>query len=268
MRLAKRPPASFLLFVTFLLSFSACAPEHAPVRIDFGVEWAGSSLRCDSSGPALTDLRFYVSDVVLIDSKGNEQKLLMTQDGTWQQNGIALIDLESGDAACQNGTSGMNATVTGTANTADIGGLRFTVGVPFELNHANPLLADAPLDDSAMHWHWRSGYKFLRAGVATENDGFWMHLGSTGCEGTVQNISGCRAPNRVNVVLPDFIPDQDRIVVDLSALFIGVDLDNDARSDCSSSPAEASCSKPFKALGLPFNGNDGHLDQRVFRVQQ
>lgn len=266
-RLAKRP-ASFLLLATFLLSLIACSSERVPVRINFDVEWAGNSLACDSSGLALTDLRFYVSDVILVDSTGGEQQLLMTADGKWQQTGITLIDLETGDAACQNGTSPVNTAIVGTADGADIVGLRFTVGVPFALNHENPLLAEAPLDDSAMHWHWRSGYKFVRAGVATDNDGFWMHLGSTGCEGTVQNISGCESPNRVNVVLTDFVPDQDRVVVDLSALFSEISFDDGVRSDCSSSPAELTCSRPFEALGLAFDANASLGQQRVFRAHR
>ena len=76
----------------------------------------------------------------------------------------------------------------------------------FDLNHDNPLTAEPPLDDPDMHWHWRSGYKFLRAGIRTATDGFWIHAGSAGCEGTVGNITGCRFPNRIDVFLPDFVP--------------------------------------------------------------
>lgn len=187
----------------------------------------------------------------------------MVADGQWHQDGLVLIDLETGEDSCVNGSHAMNTTVTGVTTDADFVGLRFTLGVPFELNHANPLTARAPLDDGAMHWHWRSGYKFLRAGIATDTDGFWLHLGSTGCEGTVQNISGCRYPNRVDVELPDFSPESHQIEVDLSALFLNVDLSDDMPGDCSSGPAEIACAEPFAALGI----EPGAESQRVFRAR-
>jgi len=183
-----------------------------------------------------------------------EYPLFLTADARWQQDSVALIDLENGEGACVNGTQEMHTELTGTAGINEFDGVRFTIGVPFESNHANPLLAEAPLDDAAMHWHWRSGYKFLRVGVATQSDSFWMHLGSTACEGTVQNITGCRSPNRVTVKLASVSPNTNRINVDLSELFEGVDLDDGIGSNCSSSPAEESCVAPFDALGLPFGG--------------
>jgi uncharacterized repeat protein (TIGR04052 family) len=216
-------------------------------------------------------LRFFVSSVTLLDSDGNEHELEMADDGRWQQSGVALVDLENGVAACVNGSLAMNSQVSGTAGAAEYSGLRFTVGVPFDLNHANPLKAQPPLDDAAMHWHWRSGYKFLRAGVTTESDGFWLHLGSTGCEGTVQNISGCKRPNRVLVELSGFSPKTDQIEIDLAALFRDVDLDDGRRSDCSSGPAEEPCAEPFRALGLGFDAETAASrpgSQNVFRVRQ
>jgi uncharacterized repeat protein (TIGR04052 family) len=224
-------------------------------------------LGCGESEVSLTDLRFFVSDVVLIDSGGVEYPLFLTADEHWQQDDVALIDLENGEGACTNGTQETNTTLSGSSDGVDVEGIRFTIGVPFELNHANPLLADAPLDDSAMHWHWRSGYKFLRAGVTTVTDGFWMHLGSTGCEGTVQNISACRSPNRVTVELSGFSPDKNRINVDLAALLNGIDLGDGNRSDCSSGPSESACARPFANLGLNFgDAQEKMTSGAVFQV--
>jgi uncharacterized repeat protein (TIGR04052 family) len=252
--------ASRLLLGIGLFCCVACPANRAPVNIEFSATWAGQPLRCGESGLSLTDLRFFVSDVVLINSQGAENSLLLT-------DGVALIDLENGEGACSNGTQETKTTLSGSSETADIEGIRFTVGVPFELNHANPLLAKAPLDDSAMHWHWRSGYKFLRAGVTTESDGFWVHLGSTGCKGTIQNISGCQSPNRVTVELSGFSPENKQIDVDLAALFEGVDLDDGIRSDCSSGPSESACTRPFANLGLAFGGiQESTISGSVFQV--
>ncbi|MDH4055899.1 MAG: metallo-mystery pair system four-Cys motif protein [Gammaproteobacteria bacterium] len=265
-RWAKRQASCFLVFT---LCFAACSSRHVPVNLEFVATWDGQPLQCSESGVRLTDLRFFISSVTLLDSDGNERALELLADGRWQQAGVALVDLENGAADCVNGSLAMNSRVSGITGTDEFSGLRFVVGVPFDLNHANPLTALPPLDDAAMHWHWRSGYKFLRAGVATDGDGFWLHLGSTGCAGTVQNISGCSRPNRVLVELADFSPTTDQIEVDLSALFRDVDLDDGVRSDCSSGPAEVSCAEPFSALGLEFDEKTTVArppSQSVFRV--
>lgn len=263
--LARHPPSHFLL-VFFLFFSSACSPERIPVRLDFVPTWEGLPLHCGTADTRLTDLRFFVSEVSFIDSMGLQHDFAMTADGRWQQEGVALIDFDNGEMACLNGSGDTNSSISGTVESTDYVALRFTIGVPFDLNHANPLTAKPPLNDPAMHWHWRSGYKFLRAGVATPTDGFWIHLGSTGCEGTVQNITGCRSPNRVAVELADFAPSSDRIEIELSALFQNVDLGDGVPSDCSSGPAESSCAEPFEALGLEFNSDERPQSQIVFRV--
>ena len=207
-----------------------------------------------------------MSSVELLDGAGNAQSVDLHADIPWQQSDLALIDLEDGQGPCTGGTADTYAYLVGGVPPGDYNGLRFTVGVPFDRNHANPLSAAAPLDDPAMHWHWRSGYKFVRAGVASANDGFWMHLGSAGCEGTVRNISGCRFPNRVVVELEKFVPNDDTVAIDLQALFAGIDFADGVAGDCSSGPAETSCVRPFAALGLDFKSGDQDGQQRVFSI--
>ena len=255
--------------VAFLVAaaMAACSEPPANVAIPFAPVFGAQALNCadEDSGPKLTDLRFYVSDIKLITAAGEAVDLQLESDGIWQQNGLALLDFENGAGACQNGTTTTNIAVRGSAMSADYRGLRFVIGVPFDLNHADPLQADAPLGDAAMHWHWRAGYKFLRAGVSTPEDGFWIHLGSTGCQGTVQNISGCRAPNRVSVSLEEFIPGQDVVEIDLASLVTSDDLADAVKTDCSSSPAETACEAPFRALGLDLASGAVVDRQRVFR---
>jgi len=266
MRSVKRPARSFLLVALFL-ALTSCSAKRVPVVVEFSAVWDGQAITCSSSDIGLTDLRFFVSNVVLIDSKGSEHELLLTPGGRWQQENVALIDLENGEGACVNGTPGMNGRLSGTARTDDFNAVRFTVGVPFELNHANPLLAEPPLDDAAMHWHWRSGYKFLRAGISTPSDGFWLHLGSTGCKGTVHNISECRSPNRVTVTVSDLAPEAHRIDLVLSELFYGIDLNDGKSGECSSGPPELACTEPFNALGLAFGDDTATAEMPRFVFQ-
>ncbi len=262
-RSAKRP-SSLVLYAGLLFLVSACSTEQETVRIQFSAVWQGAAIGCNDVEISLSDLRFFVSDLALVDRSGELHPISLVKDSRWQQPNIGLVDLEDGQGSCLNGTRDIHSTLTGMTDPADFVELRFTVGVPFALNHANPLLASAPLDDAAMHWHWRSGYKFLRAGVSAGDDGMWIHLGSTGCEGTVQDIRSCQSPNRVSVSLPGFSP-SDRIGVDLSVLFAGVDLADGERSDCSSGPAESACAPMFEALGLPFS-DQAASDSSVFRV--
>lgn len=243
----------------------ACSPQRDAVDITFVPLWQDRQLDCGDSDKSLSDLRFFVSNVQLIDANDGVHPVSLTADERWQQASIALVDLESGDGKCQNGTAARNAAVRGTVEAIEPVALRFTLGVPFALNHANPLRATAPLNDAAMHWHWRSGYKFMRAGVTTKNDGTWLHLGSTACEGTVGNIISCSSPNRVQIELSDLHSTSARVAVDLAILFRDVDLQDGVRSDCSSGPAESECGPMFAALGLPFRGVDSDIS-RVFRL--
>ncbi len=243
----------------------ACSAQRETVDITFVPVWQDRELDCLEGDKSLSDLRFFVSNVQLIDADGGVHPVVLTTDERWQQGSIALVDLETGDGSCRNGTPATNAQVRGSVVSIDPVALRFTVGVPFDMNHANPLLAEAPLNDAAMHWHWRSGYKFLRAGVTTKNDGTWLHLGSTACDGTVQNIRSCSSPNRVEIALSDFRSMSGRVAVDLATLFQGTDLQDGVRSDCSSGPAESECGPMFAALGLPFNGADSDISH-VFRL--
>ena len=237
------------------------------MKIPFVATWGGTPLSCEDATIALTDLRFYVSELSLIDSDGRSQALSLDEQLQWQQGDLALIDLEDGAGSCTNGSSEVYSYIVGFLPPGEYRGLEFTVGVPFERNHANPLTAEPPLDDAAMHWHWRSGYKFLRAGVATADDGFWIHLGSAGCEGTVRNVTGCRFPNRVSVVLPDFAIREHAIAVDLQKLLNGTNLADSEPSDCSSGPPEVACTAPFAALGIDFATNAERGAQRIFSLR-
>ncbi len=266
-RLVAHPVSCFLLVLS-LISCTACTAKRVPVHIEFSAAWGGQPIQCESNAAALTDLRFFVSSIFLIDPEGNEHNVVLASDDRWQQRNIALIDLENSAGTCSNGTPQMNMSIAGTVAASDIVAAKFTIGVPFDTNHANPLLARAPLDRAAMHWHWRSGYKFLRAGISNPTDSFWIHLGSTGCEGTIRHISRCNSPNRVTVEIANFTPDTDRIMIELAELFRDVDLEDGIRTDCSSSPAESACAAPFEALGLDFGGRTNDQTQRVFQVQR
>jgi uncharacterized repeat protein (TIGR04052 family) len=243
------------LIMLVLLSLGvACAPATTEIDIPFSVLYNGKPISCDTpaDSASMTDLRFYIHDLRLLGPGSQENPIALRPDDLWQTEAVALLDFENGKGACINGSERTNTTIRGRHNAAEVRGLSFRIGVPEHLNHENALTAKAPLNFTDMHWHWASGYKFLRAGIETQDDGFWIHLGSSQCEGTIGDIKGCRASNRPDVILTEFSPGTDRVVIDLAGLFAEIDLGDGAQSDCSSGPTEMTCVAPFGALGLDF----------------
>lgn len=239
------------------LGVAACGPAQAPVAIRFAALMQGAPLSCVSRDTELTDLRFFIHDVALLMEDGNSVPVALDKAAPWQNDMVALVDLEDGAGACETGSPATHATVTGRAVRGRVTGLRFTLGVPFALNHADPALAAPPLDQTAMHWHWQAGYKFLRAGVKHGETQSFLHLGATGCEGRIGKITGCAQSNRVTVELAGFDPAKDVVGIDLGALFTEAQ-DTPVRA-CQSEPDNANCVPLFKAMGL------GAAPQQVFR---
>jgi len=83
----------------------------------------------------------------------------------------------------------------------------------------------------------------------------------------LEHITGCRFPNRILVELPDFVPGENGVQIDLAALVAGIDLDDGKANDCSSGPAEASCNAPFAALGIDFDTGEQSGLQSVFSLR-
>jgi len=257
------------IVVFFFLGLSACARQDATVSIPFTANFGGQQVGCERPQDLfqMTDLRFYVYQPTLHRDDGTSVSIELNENGRWQHDELVLIDLEDGSGDCRNGTPDANNLITGKVPAGDYQSLTFSIGVPFERNHADPLTALIPLDDSTMHWHWRSGYKFLRAGFSTANDGFWIHLGSAGCKGTVRNIESCRFSNRFDVALDDFQLG-DEIAVDFSALLSTSSSMDGMQSDCSSGPAEESCREPFAVFGIDFDTGEQVSEQKMFFVGQ
>ena len=258
----------FFLLLCTLHIVCGCNQSPNTVEVPFAVQYAGKPVSCRSpaAGISLTDLRFFVYDAYLLDVDGNRTPITLIPDGKWQTRELAFLDLEDGQGSCSNGTAPTNSILRGAVTGAGFVGLGFVVGVPQHLNHGDPLQAKAPLTNTPMHWHWRSGYKFLRAGVKTDTDGFWIHVGSSRCEGTIGNLKGCRSSNRATIELPDFVPGRDLVALDLGKLLSLTNLDNGEATDCSSGPDETECSGPFKMLGIEFDSGRSHGPAAAIRA--
>lgn len=169
-------------------------------------------------GVSVRNLQFYVHDVELLGADGKDYVYGLADMPPWQGAGVALIDLAGapggrGNAALRGRPSGRPA--------GGFDGVRFVVGVPFELNHANPLTAAAPLNRSDLFWVWQTGYKFLRAELAEEGTEWAFHVGSTGCASAsaVRAPSAdCAQPNRIVVEIRGLDPLREAVQLRLSEL--------------------------------------------------
>lgn len=256
-------------------------PAATPLEVDIAVSGVvgGEAFACGQSYGGIgtsnstwegRDFRFYLSNVRLVNSAGAEVPVELEQDGRWQEGSVVLLDFEDGSGACQMGNPDLNDRIRGTVPAGDYSGIRFDLGVPFDVNHDDPAAAPAPLNITAMHWNWQVGYKFIRVdGVTTGLPSWRFHLGSTGCDGDMMgNVTACANPNRSSVEISDFDPAADTLVADLAELFSTSDLETDAMDDpgCMSKPTDVECATYFAQLGLPF-GSQAGASQSFFSRQ-
>jgi len=123
------------LLTLFALLLAAPAAAE-PLTIPFAAELGGKPFACgqDYAGLGATgtqatpaDFRLFVTDVALIGADGKEVPVPLTDDGTWQSKGVAMLDFEDGSGACTNGNAFMNDKLTVDAPKGDWTGLAFTM---------------------------------------------------------------------------------------------------------------------------------------------
>lgn len=237
-----------ILVITLTLSglWGCSKKTNVPTIIEFELTWPSPPYECQGYmidldkeiETHLVDFRLYLHDIELQDNRNqwHSIKLIPSQ---WQNDSTVLLDFENAKETCELGTQYTNRHIIGTGLEKPAA-IRFTLGVPFELNHKNPLIAERPLNESSMHWHWQSGYKFLRAEFRQKNSINYLHnnpelpqrtlnkrfhLGSLQCKGEVSNITHCEQPNRVTYTIENFDISK-KIFIDTSLLITTTDETN------------------------------------------
>ncbi len=150
-------------------------------------------------------LGFYASyPEIRVDGRWQRMKFRETE---WQTPHIALLKLH--DSCGGKEASNMRLQLDASKELMKLAtAFRFTLGLPFTENHANPLTQPSPLNDSSMFWSWQDGHKFFRVDLRQKENPehtFSYHLGSVGCvsESAVRPPDkSCTFTNRVNVILP------------------------------------------------------------------
>ncbi|CAA0105733.1 Uncharacterised protein [BD1-7 clade bacterium] len=253
-----------------IMQFAATSGDIA-VNCDNKLTGLGEGVEAD-----LQSLAFYIHDVQLeTDTNQIVDVKLATND--WQQENVALLDFTNRLDDCASADAKpTNSNVTGSYELpegAEVTGVRFKVGVPFELNHNDPAEADKPLNRADMFWNWQGGYKFLKADVAVNGSAIarWnIHMGSTGCDG--DPVSGgttsCVNPNRTQVELGSFTPG-DTVRFDYQTLVAEATMATntpDTPPGCMSKPGDPECVSIFNKMGLEYGDSGAAPAQSVFTV--
>jgi uncharacterized repeat protein (TIGR04052 family) len=253
-----------------VLGAAASGDRHAAYHIRFSAVVGNERFVCERSyhGVGTTHatitpefLRLYIFGITLIDAAGKSVPLQLTQDGIWQQHDVALLSFEGSNEACASGSPQEHEIVNGTAPAARYVAIRFVVGVPQSLDHADATIASSPLNLSDMFWSWQDGYKFFRFDARVRGkDGrlsaFVFHLGSTGCRRN-GDTTRCERANEATVRLQGF--DSERtIVLDVAKLLERTDLE--ATNGCMMGAGEV-CAPELRSLGV------AGPEQTVFSVK-
>ncbi|WP_157884369.1 MbnP family copper-binding protein [Paraglaciecola hydrolytica] len=194
-------------------------------------------------------LAFFLSDLSI--EQDGQQLFLPLTSNDWQTTNLALLRftkaqcadkkqqvLDDDVLAEQPFQSLQLAVPLALAETTQ---LRFTLGLPFDINHLNPLSQPSPLNMPSMFWSWRGGHKFLRLDMLGEQDAWNFHLGSTGCT----SASAMRSPQtecvHANTLHFSLSKQQqgERLIVHLDKLLQGLELNG--RNSCLMQSDKTSC---------------------------
>lgn len=239
------------------------------VMVEFEAEVNGQAFVCGQTysnvGSGLpgtykvTDWRFYVHDLELVRADGSREPVILDQDGVWQYQNLAMLDLENG---CSGGTTQTNAVVKGTVLDDNYTGICFKLGIPYELNHLNDATAPSPLNSTGMLWNWRAGRKFIRVDGTGDPDNsnvaFPIHLGSTECPGSAPNApptATCGYPNVAEFCLTDFDVDEDHLIMDIGKVLAASNVTVNTAGTapgCMSANSDPECIEIIPRLNLDF----------------
>src|SRR5436190_5827018 len=169
------------------LSISYIARSQHSLRIELTPQFAGKPLAFDAlTNVTKTGQRTSITrlDLLLTDFA------LRRENGSWIENTnwSAYISGRNGRTTCE-----VSDVPEGTYDA-----IRFTVGVPANLNHADPAQFPPlhPLNPSVngMHWNWQGGYVFFAM------EGHWLApsrlSGVTGSGVAISQIDPSREPDR------------------------------------------------------------------------
>lgn len=212
-----------------VLFLTSCSRHQAIEPLLIQVQQGNNQVRCTAPFEhqgriwQFDALKWYMSNIE-VEQAGRWRPLPLTNN-SYQQDGIALIEFD----VCRP-EQPLKLTLAATVEWHNISALSFDLGLPFAINHANPLQQPAPINRADMFWSWQLGHKFLRLDMRSGDHNWGFHLGSIGCLSTSAvraPHSACKHPNlfRFEVATAGR---QGRLVFDLEPLLDGLNLATDS----------------------------------------
>jgi uncharacterized repeat protein (TIGR04052 family) len=252
--------ANYLLNIVFFIllgifSLASCTKNEHKNQLRIIAVFGQQPIDCSPSLVVnnvqwqIDQLQFFVSQVDYQTTTGIWHPWPM-KTMPYQSNNVALL----GENCQNNSSSQVNWLIDfkPVVKLSEVTAIRFNLGVPFTLNHLNPLIQNSPLNDSSMFWVWQTGHKFLRLEMSSETDDWLFHLGSTGCKAASAMRAPelpCLQPNLQRFhVNTDFSQGEHAIIFDLSKLIHNVTLSR--QNGCQSEPENVACQQLLTNIGL------------------
>lgn len=240
----------------------------------------GEDLKCSDSSPEMktkgqifTDLRLFISNLVLVNDKGEDVKLnLATSEGYSNLqyrdeagNTIALLNYLDASCAASDATQTLKDSILGALPYGRYTALKFQLGLPYPAMDASLTKIPAALAPTDMAWMW----EHFPADFQLE----------TRASGKKKIFNALTSKEKTVVVLAldNFVHDKDAkaptVALDLSKLFLS-DADtflSSTEKACSNgntpmTEASPNCAHAFKSLGLPVQNPKDAYTQTVFSI--
>ncbi len=279
----------------FALTFAAVA-DGKPVGCEDRIDGLGPK---EDNSVGLSDLRFYVSNLVFWDDKDQAVDVALDENDFQykaEAGQVSLVDLTSNTngtcastaSAQAEGTKRTNEAITGTTLVERVASVSFDLGVPQDLMRA--VIADhtpegAPSPLAEMQWTWASGYRHFVMNFAIEDgEGVLgegnVHIGSRDCGPTdglaLEDREECGFVNTPQVRLTGLKLDRSVVTVDLGKVLSGLDfvapihdpetfeeIGSGPGVGCHSSPMQPDCASVFEQFGLDMDAGSADPDRDV-----
>ncbi len=254
--------------ITVIIFFIICCTGYfffintSPVQqIKVNLQWHENILGCKStfdpknSGEAwfIEQLQFFLSDIE-IEVEGQGWQHLQLTKNAFQNSNTVLLGTncrEKKQHSQKNDAEYWSIIFENNVDISKVRSVKFTVGVPFDVNHLNPVSQQSPLNLPSMFWVWQTGHKFIRAEFASVDDQWIFHLGSSGCKAASvmrPPKQKCLYPNTFEFELPVDELDSKALILNFNLAHLLHNVEMSSKANCQSERDNESCLQLFNNL--------------------
>lgn len=254
------------------------APDLTDVSIEFSAQFGPDPFMCGAQYPYVgtslsevepTDMRAFIYDIELLDALANPTELILDDSSEWQSKRVVLLDFEDGTGPCEaTGTAGTNRFITGSIPTAEYSGIKFKIGLPFNMNHKLPEEQEPPMNEPTMYVGEAVGHAMFSYNMTTlgEPDGYPVLIHSTGCSvEPFVGVTDCISENVLEVTLRNFDLATQTVVFDIKDLLANANVDkntNGTPNGCQSVPTDEDCRIVMDTYGFGALGPTQFISAR------